>query len=1065
MTIIETEPQDRTATYELDGLSRWRCIGPMRGGRVVAVAGSYDERSTFYFGAVAGGVWKTTDAGVYWRCVTDGFLKTSSVGALAVAPSDSNVLYAGMGETTIRIDVSHGDGVYKSTDAGRSWSHLGLADTRHIGKIRVHPDDPDTLWVAALGHAFGPNHQRGIYKSTDGGRTWRHVLFVSDKAGAVDLSLDESNPRILYAAIWEAYRNFWQISSGGPESGLWRSTDGGETWGEITRKPGMPSGTLGKIGVAASPAKPGRVWAIVEHTKEGGVYRSDDYGDTWRHTSDNQELVSRAWYYMHLTADPRDGDTVFVNNLAFWKSSDGGRTFDKIATPHGDNHDLWIDPQDTKRMIQGNDGGACVSLDGGFTFSTIYNQPTAQLYHIATDTREPYYVYGTQQDNSSVATPSRTPLSGIRWGDSFVAGTGESGYIAVRPDNPDIVYVGAIGSSPGGGNALQRYDHNTKQIRLITSWPEGMRGQGASAHKQRFAWTYPIIISPHDVDTLYIGGNQVFKSTDEGQSWEAISPDLTKADPKTLEPTGGPVNKDAVGAEVYATVFALAESPHEAGTLWAGSDDGLLHITRDGGQNWQNITPPDFPEWTLVSMIEPSPFDPATAYVAATRYKLDDYQPYLYVTRDYGQSWSRIDEGIQTDDFTRVIRADPEQQGLLYAGTETGLYVSFNDGASWRRWQANLPVTPIHDILVRGSDLIAGTHGRSIWILDDLTTLRALAAGVPDGVTHLFAPRETTRVLPGIEFSGPPVAGSTNYVGSRGGGFVAEKNPDGEVVRQFLDVGENPPNGVIVTYRLAAMPEEPISLTFAKQGGDEVRAFTSRLPDDEPIAKERRAPAKAGWNRFVWDLRYAPVTKVEGSEPALEEPLTGPIVAPGDYTVTLKAGDTELTESFRIVPPVNTTATPEDLAAQEDLLLRIHRDLNRIAETINGMRDVRAQLDALAKRTKARENGDGTGISADAEALRDKVRAIEETLLVPDLRNGWGDAINAGARLWEKLAGLPAVVALGDYRPTDAAEAVYADLKARIDPQIEAFETLVADDLPALNAKVAKAKHGAVLVP
>src|SRR5665811_451538 len=512
-------------TGELDGLLRWRCIGPHRGGRVVAVAGSYLDRNTFYFGAVAGGVWKTTDAGTYWRCVTDGFLETSSVGALAVAPSDSNVIYAGMGETTIRIDVSHGDGVYKSTDAGRTWKNVGLRDTRHIGKVRVHPDDPDTVWVAALGHAFGPNDERGVFKSTDGGETWKKVLFVSDKAGAVDVSVDESNPRILYATIWEAYRNFWQISSGGPDSGLWRSVDGGETWEDITRHHGLPEGTLGKIGVAASPAQPGRVWAIVEHTKKGGLYRSDDYGDTWEQVSDNQDLVSRAWYYMHVTADPRDGDTVYVNNLDFWKSTDGGRTFDEIPTAHGDNHDLWIDPTDNRRMIQGNDGGAGVSLDGGVAFSTIYNQPTAQFYHIAADVREPYVVYGTQQDNSSVGVPSRTPLTGIRWGDCYVAGSGESGYIAVRPDDPDIVYVGAIGSSPGGGNALQRYDHRTKQIRLVTTWPEGMRGAGAEEHKQRFAWTYPIVISPHDPNTLYIGGNQVYKSTDEGQSWEAISPD------------------------------------------------------------------------------------------------------------------------------------------------------------------------------------------------------------------------------------------------------------------------------------------------------------------------------------------------------------------------------------------------------------------------------------------------------------------------------------------------------------------------------------------------------------
>ncbi len=1047
----------------LDGLLRWRCIGPTRGGRVVAVAGSYRDRNTFYFGAVAGGVWKTTDAGTYWQCVSDPYLKTSSVGALAVAPSDDNVIYAGMGETTIRIDVSHGDGVYKSTDAGRTWKHMGLADTRHIGKVRVHPENPDTVWVAALGHAFGPNEERGVFKSTDGGETWRNVLHVSDKAGAVDLSVDESNPRILYATIWETYRNFWQISSGGPESGLWRSFDGGETWEEITRHQGLPEGTLGKIGVSASPAKAGRVWAIVEHRTKGGLYRSDDYGDTWELVSDNQNLVSRAWYYMHVTADPVDPDTVWVNNLDFWKSTDGGRTFEEIATGHGDNHDLWIDPADNRRMIQGNDGGAGVSLDGGVTFSTLYNQPTAQFYHIAADTRDPYVVYGTQQDNSSVAVPSEVRgYTGIRWADCYPAGSGESGYIAVRPDDPDIVYVGAIGSSPGGGNALQRYDHRTKQIRLITTWPEGNRGGGAAALKQRFAWTYPIIISPHDPNRLYIGGNQVYTSTNEGQSWEAISPDLTRADPETLRSTGGPVNLDDVGAEVYATVFALAESPHEQGMLWAGSDDGLMHITRDGGKSWDDITPPDLPERTMISMIELSPHDPATAYIAATRYKLDDYAPYLYVTRDAGATWHRINDGIPDDDFTRVIRVDPEQPGLLYAGTETGLYVSYDDGGHWQRFQLNLPVTPIFDLIVRGSDLIAGTHGRSIWILDDLTPLREIAAGLPDGAPHLFAPRDTVRVLRGIEFSGPPVKSSTNYIGSRGGGFDAETTPDGEVIRHYLDVGENPPGGAIVTYRLTEAPEAPIELVFSKADGAEVRRFTSRQPDDEPIAKERRAPAKAGWSRFVWDLRHAPATKIEGTDPVAEKAFDGPVVAPGDYIVTLKIGETELTQPFRIVPPSDIDATADDLAAQEDLLLRIHGEVDRMARTLNRMRDLRGQLDAVATRAKASEGGEE--ISGEVEALREKVLEIEKTLQVPDLRPGWGDSINAGARLWEKLTGLPAAVQLGNYRPTDAAEAVFADLKERIDPQVAAFDALVTDEVPALNAKVADAELGA-LVP
>ena len=1045
----------------LEGLMQWRCIGPFRGGRVVTVAGSYDESNTFYFGAVAGGVWKTTDGGTYWQCVTDGFLKTSSVGALAVAPSDSNVIYAGMGESTIRIDVSHGDGVYKSTDAGRSWHHCGLEDTRHIGKIRVHPENPDVVWVAAFGHAFGPNDERGVYKSDDGGQTWRKTLFVSDKAGAVDLSVDERNPRILYATIWEAYRSFWQISSGGPESGLWRSTDGGETWEELTHKPGMPKGTLGKLGVSASPAKSGRVWCLIEHTTEGGLYRSDDYGDTWERVSDDQNLVSRAWYYIHVSADPQDPETVYVNNLDFWKSSDGGKTFIEIATPHGDNHDLWIDPTNNQRMIQGNDGGANVSYNGGITFSTIYNQPTAQLYHIATDTRSPYVVYGTQQDNTSIAVPSRTNHKAIRWADCYIAGTGESGYITIRPDNPDIVYVGAIGSSPGGGNALQRYDHSIDQIRLITSWPEMMTGVGASEHKQRFAWTYPIVLSPHDPNTLYIGGNRVMKSTNEGQSWRAISPDLTRNEPDTLQATGGPVNKDAVGAETYGTVFAFIESPHEPGVLWAGSDDGLIHISRDNGENWQPVTPPDLPEWTMISGIEPSPFDPATVYVAATRYKTDDYRPYLYVTRDYGQSWSRIDSGIPEDDFTRVIRADPERQGLLYAGTETGLYVSFNDGGNWQRFQLNLPVTPIHDLLVRGSDLIAGTHGRAIWVLDDVTPLRQVAEGIPTGQAHLFAPRETARVLPGIGWN-TDVAGSTNYLNSRGAGFVVENTADGDVIRTYLDAGENPPQGAIITYRLAGEPEEPLTLTFRDKDGEEIRSFSSRKEDDPPKAKERRAPADAGWNRFIWDLRYAPVTKIEGSDPPAEKTIEGPFVAPGDYTVTLNVGETELTQPLTIVTPEEITTSKADLNAQADLLLRIHRKLDETAKTINHMRDLRAQLDGWAKRTGA--NDETAEIAEAAKELREKILEYEKALQVPDLRPGWADNLNQGTRLFDKLAGLTAVAALGDYRPTNSAENVFTDLVKRIDEQVNEFNTLIGREVPKFNRKAESAKLGALLV-
>lgn len=1053
---------------DFTGLLEWRCIGPFRGGRVVAVAGDPRDIGTFYFGACAGGVWKTVDGGTYWECVSDGFLNTAAIGALDVAAADPNVIYAGTGETTIRIDVSHGDGVYKSTDAGRTWKHIGLADTRFIGKIRTHPQNPDVVWVAALGHAFGPNEERGVFKSTDGGATWRKVLYKSDKAGAVDLTLDATNPRMLYAAVWEAYRSFWQIASGGPDSSLWMSSDGGETWTDISDRPGLPKGIKGKMAVAASPARSGRVWALIEHVKEGGLYRSDDYGATWEKVSDNQNLISRAWYYMHLTADPLDPETIWVNNLSLWKSSDGGRTFVEVTTPHGDNHDLWIDPRNNQRMIQGNDGGACVSFNGGASWSTIYNQPTAQFYHLAVDTRKPYVVYGTQQDNSSIAVPSRSRAGGILWGDCWIAGTGESGYIAVRPDDPDILYVGAIGSSPGGGNALQRYDHRTRQIRLVTTWPEYMGGYGAIEHKYRFAWTYPIVISPHDPNTLYIGGNMVFRSTNEGQSWEAISPDLTRADPATLQPTGGPVNRDSIGAEVYATVFSFSESPHEQGVFWAGSDDGLIHLSRDGGATWQNVTPPDLPEWTMISGIEPSPYDPGTVYVAGTRYKLDDYQPYLYKTTDYGATWQRINAGIPDNDFTRVIRADPVRQGLLFAGTETGLYVSFDDGASWTRFMLNLPVSPVHEILIKDSDLIVGTHGRSIWILDDITPLRTITPDVTEAAIHLFAPRTSERILPGIDWTGNTPG--KDYLGTTGGAFVNEKQPDGTLKRRFLDVGQNPPKGAIVTYYLKDAPAEPITLSFYDAGGELVRSFRSKPPESaEPAPdgakkddKEPKVPAKAGWNRFVWDMRHAPAPRIEGKDPPSEMVVEGPFVAPGTFRVTLKAGDAEQSQEFTIVADVQSQATQADLEAQHDLAMRIHRTFGTTVQAINRMRELRAQLDGWAKRAETLP--EGAAVVEQAKALKEKVLEIEKQLLIPDLRPGWADNLNQGVRLLEKLNSVAAVVELGDYRPTDAAEASYQDIAARIGVQTARFDALLASDLPALNAAIAAAGFAAVTV-
>ena len=811
---------------------RFRCIGPPRGGRVVAVAGDPSEPAVFWFGAVAGGIWKTGDAGVTWTNVSDGYLKTSSVGALAVSTSDPNVIWAGMGESTIRGDVSHGDGVYRSTDRGRSWVHLGLDDTRHISEIRIHPRDPDRVWVAALGHAFGPNSQRGVFRTTDGGASWARVLHESDRAGAADLALDARNPTVLYASLWEAHRNFWELSSGGPGSGLWRSDDGGTTWARITPNLGLPAAaTLGKIGVAASPARSGRVWALVESDTAPGLYRSEDFGETWTLASDRQQLRHRPWYYMHVFADPQDEDTVYVNNLRMWKSTDAGAHFTQVPTPHGDNHDLWIDPNDNRRMIQGNDGGANVSFNAGASWSSVHNQLTAQLYTVDTDGRAPhYFVYGTQQDNSSIGVPSGTNDGAIAWEDCRIAGTGESGYVAVDPKDPDVVYVGAIGSSPGGGGALQRYDHRTGQVRLVNVWPEHHGGMGPGELRYRFGWTFPIRFSPHDPNVLYAGGNRVFRSTDEGQSWEPVSPDLTRAAADKLGPSGGPITRDTSGAEHYCTLSTFAESPHEPGVLWAGSDDGLVHLSRDGGRSWRDVTPPDLPEWAFIRTVEPSPHDPAALYLAATRYKLDDYAPYLYRTADYGESWEAItgsndERAIPSDDFVRVIRADPACRGVLYVGTETGLHVSLDDGATWRRWRSNFPVTPVYDLKIEGTDLVVATHGRSFWIVDDLTPLHREAAaggagptdtGASDGdrsdpeSVRLYPPRRAWRLLPGVMDFITSTEGKDYSIGlGRPATSVATRDESGRC-GAFLDAGEAAPAGVIVYYSLPeGRPADP----------------------------------------------------------------------------------------------------------------------------------------------------------------------------------------------------------------------------------------------------------------
>ena len=1029
----------------LDSL-KWRCIGPHRGGRSVAVAGDPSEPMVFYFGACAGGVWKTIDGGTYWENVSDGYFKTAAVGAIAVAESDPNVVYAGTGEACIRGNVAHGDGVYKSTDGGKTWTNMGLQDTRHIGRIRVHPQDPDLVYVAALGHAYGPNSERGVFRSKDGGETWERVLFKSEKAGAIDLSMDPGNPRVLYASIWEVLRQPWMFTSGGPDSGLYKSTDGGDTWTEITDSPGLPKGLKGRIGVAVSPAKPDRVWALVE-SRDGGLFRSDDGGSTWERVNDDRNLQQRPWYYTHVFADPQDRDTVYVLAIKAWRSTDGGRTFDDITTPHGDNHDLWIDPRDPQRMIEGNDGGACISFNGGGSWTSIYNQPTSQFYHLTTDNQFPYRVYATQQDNTAISVPSRSIKGAILWADSYTVGNSESGHIAVRPDNPNIVYSGAIGSAPGGGDTLLRYDHGTGQVRIISVWPELVTGWGPKDHRYRFQWTYPILLSPHDPNILYVAGNILFRSQNEGASWEAISPDLTRADPSKLEPSGGPVTLDTTGVEHYATIFAFVESPHQRGVFWAGSDDGLVHLSRDGGETWDNVTPGDMPEWSRIDMIEVSPHDPATVYLAATRYRLDDFSPYLYKTSDYGKSWAKITAGIPEDDFTRVIRADPVQKGLLYAGTEKGAYVSLDDGGSWQSLQRNLPVVPVTDLAVKDNELVASTNGRSFWILDDLPLIRQLNGEVAEGQVHLFEPGPTYRfaVPPGP--LRPPSQGK-NYAAGMLATSYARRESKGETDRTFLDAGANPPEGVVVSYYLKQPPDGDATLTFLDSKGQTIKRLSSAPPELPPPTGELPEPAvpvETGMNRFVWNMRYPDARRVEG-DGAADKGVVGPLAPPDTYYVRLTVGDHTQTQSFQLLTDPRVLATQEDMEAQHALLLRIRDKLSETHDAVGRIRTLKAQVNEWAARCEGNQAWEA--VPKAAGEIAEKLSAIEDELILPKASPDI-DRTSDRARLNAKVAELTSVVASADSPPTQQSYQVFDEVSARVDAQVRRLGDVVDGDLPA----------------
>ncbi len=1037
---------------------RWRCIGPPRGARSIAVAGDPVSPAVFYFGACAGGLWKTYDGGTYWENVSDGYFKTSAVGAIAVAESDPNVVYVGMGEACVRLDGSYGDGVYRSTDAGKTWINVGLRDTRHISRVRIHPDDPDLVYVAALGHAFGPHPDRGVFRSADGGGTWEKVLATGNEVGAIDLAMDPTNPRRLYAAAWRMRRSFWNIESGGPGSGLFRSSDGGDTWVDLSQNPGFAAGPLGRIGVAVSPARQGRVWATVE-ARERGLYRSDDDGESWELLTDNRDLQGRPWYYQHVFADPVDPDTVWILNYKLWRSIDGGRTFDEVSAPHGDHHDLWIDPRDPQRMIEGADGGACVSLNGGDTWSTLYNQLTAQFYRLDTDNRFPYNIYATQQDNTAIMVPSAADDIAINWADCRSVGSSESGDIAAHPENPDVVFSGAIGSAPGGGGILLRHDRGTGQTRIVTVWPEDYSGVGAKDMRHRFQWTFPIFFSPHDSKTLYVAGERVFKSTDEGGSWTAISPDLTRNDPSKMEPSGGEITREATGGETYCVIQSLVESTLEKGLLWAGSDDGLVHLSRDGEASWRDVTPSQLSEWTLISTVEPSCHEAGKAYLAGTRYKFDDPRPVLLKTSDYGESWVEIADGIPGDDYTRVIREDHERPGLLYAGTERGIYVSIDDGDSWQPLRANLPITPVYDIKVKGNELIAGTHGRSIWILDDLNVVRQLAESGNSDKPRLLAPRRTHRI-PGSILHDNPLPGKNYHQHGIGAAstYVMRKTRDGDEVRSFLDAGEGPQGGVVVFYLLPEPADAEIA--FLDHAGEVIRTFSSSGSDGaNDHAAGPALTARPGLNRFEWDMLYPAALSVPGDLATAGKP-TSPHAPPGRYTGRLTVNGTELTQVFEIAKDPRVAATQADLQEKFDLHARIRDRLSEVNTAIIELRSVRQQAAEWASRSKTAGSGAGEVARASGRLI-DDLDSAERRLMKVGFR-GALDRPNIPPTINTRLAELCEVVAVADFAPPRQAYDVFEVLSHRAGEELASLRVTIDTGVAELDRLIGE--HGVPMI-
>ena len=1054
--------EDSFAEEDLQALS-YRLVGPFRGGRVTAVAGVPQQPATFYMGSTGGGVWKTTDGGLSWASVSDQRFDddagedeeseaekapppepgdpfgSASVGAISVAGSDPNVVYVGMGSACIRGNTSPGDGVYKSTDAGRTWHHQGLPEAGQIGSVEVHPKNPDIVYVAALGHAFGPNPERGVFRSTDGGDTWEKVLYVSDRAGAVDLAMDPTNPRIIYAAFWQAERKPWTMISGGPGSGLWKTTDGGDTWEKLSK--GLPK-ELGRIGVAVSPARPDRVWALVEAKEKRGLYRSDNGGKSFRLVSSDGNLIQRPWYYTHVFAHPKDENTVYVANVAFFRSDDGGENFKPIRTPHGDNHDLWINPDNPEIMVQANDGGANVSINGGQSWSTQANQPTAEMYRVSVDDQWPYWLYGGQQDNSAVAIPSRTSGSAIERQDWYAPGGCESAHVAVDPRNPDVSYAGCY------GGAIDRYDRAVDQERSIMAYPQMAVGQKAEDLRYRFQWNAPIVISPHDPSVLYHTSQFVHRSTDEGQSWEVISPDLSRNDKSKQGYAGGDLTWDNTGVEVYGTVFALEESPTEPGLLWAGTDDGRIHLSRDNGESWTEVTPRKMPEWGTVNTIGLSRKHPGRALIAVHRYRQDDFRPYVFLTEDYGDSWSLLTNGrngIPEDHFVRAVAEDPDRDGLLYAGSEFGMYVSFDDGDHWQSLQLNLPVTPITDLAVKDKDLVVATQGRSYWILDDLTPLHQISDETTDG-HHLYAPREA------YQFGG-------------GGAFWRTRGT----------AGQNPVHGAWIFYHLDAdlseEDAEEVVLEIIGSDGTVIRKLSSQKAEPkapnpwrrfypEAFAGGGKLKAKAGLNRYVWNFRHHDAELVDDA--VLWGSASGPDVPPGSYRARLTVGDWQAEVPIEVKMDPRLDVEAEAIEARYELAMKVHTALNDAHGIIKTIRSVREQVDGVMERLE--EAGLGEGLGDAAKPLKEKLATLEKALNQTDAKVGQ-DVLNFPPKLDNQLVYLRGVVESADAGPTEGMVERFEDLSGELSGHQETLEGILETELAAFNELAAERQPAPVVVP